>query len=418
MAHKTRRQSPRRSNDGGEIIHSGRIETRATSARRATPIPLAPESLAQLALQLGEALRPVSVDRPMVGELIHDWLHTIATRRVRPKEEPWQASKLRLLYLEDESTLTSAAVTEVLERLVAGGYSPSTVNKIRAAGRLAIKYAQAAGRWRSPNPFALAPRIREPKRRYVTLTLPELEAVLAALPAHRQPLFRASLYLGARPGELIALRARDVDLPTGTVVIRRSHGRNTTKTGSERAVPIHPALVDELRRAVEGKDPDALLFPKPDGSQQRSDTKLTHVLRVAMGRAGVRVASHEYYCRRCFWKTERMLPEPEPLTTCQRCGHRLLRTPKGADVRWYDLRHTNATLHHEHGADPLCVALSLGHAIKNTTQGVYTHVSPARLKRELSRWSLPADASAAGDAPAEHGAAAGSSAGSSAGGSR
>lgn len=390
MATKNQGQSPL-VGSGGRVMRSGRIETRSASPRTSAPVTLSPESVAQLALQLGAVMRPAPVERPMLGELIDAWLQTIAPTRVRAaKEETWQCRQLLSLWLEDEDTLTAAKVNAVLEGLTAQGYAAQTVNKIRAAGKLAIDHAQSGRRWLGPNPFKLANRVHQPRLKHPVLTFAELAAVQAQLSPERRRLFRASLYLGARPGELFALRARDVDLITGTVQIRRSHKRNTTKTGTERVVPIHPAIDTELRLAVRPLGPDDLVFPKSDGTQQRSDTKLTRELRAAMGRAGVRIDSVELYCRSCFWKATKPLPD-ELISACPRCAKRLRATPLGARVRWYDLRHMNATAHHEASADPLCVAISLGHAVKNTTQGVYTHVSDDRLKRELSRWFLPGD---------------------------
>lgn len=62
--------------------------------------------------------------------------------------------------------------------------------------------------------------------------------------------------------------------------------------------------------------------------------------------------------------------------------------PRVRPVRWYDLRHLCATLHHRHGADALCVALAMGHSGRGTTQAVYTHPDAAMMREELSRWRL------------------------------
>jgi integrase len=54
-------------------------------------------------------------------------------------------------------------------------------------------------------------------------------------------------------------------------------------------------------------------------------------------------------------------------------------------VTFYDLRHTAATLHREAGADPLVIRLALGHANRNLTDDLYTHLSLAYQATELSR---------------------------------
>lgn len=45
-------------------------------------------------------------------------------------------------------------------------------------------------------------------------------------------------------------------------------------------------------------------------------------------------------------------------------------------------------LHHEHGADPLCVKLALGHSLEGTTEKIYTHPTMAKMGAELSKWKL------------------------------
>ncbi|SOY56729.1 tyrosine-type recombinase/integrase [Cupriavidus taiwanensis] len=63
-----------------------------------------------------------------------------------------------------------------------------------------------------------------------------------------------ALTTGARKGELLSLRYRDLDLEAGTAHLHR------TKNGDERVLPLPPAVVAEIRRLGKAPHPEALLF--------------------------------------------------------------------------------------------------------------------------------------------------------------
>ena len=344
----------------------------------------------QLALALAERLRPAEVERPMLGELAESWFESIKGKRVAPGNERGLLEHLKPLYLDDESTLTVAAVRELLERMLEAGYSPTTVNKVRGAGKHVVEFAQARKVWSGPNPFALARRLREPQRQYELLTLAELARVQEHLAPPRRREMRVCLHLGLRPGELFALQRDDLDLEAGTLRIHRSHGRDQTKTGTERTVPVHPACAGDLLEASLVST-SALLFPDESGQRQRFDTKLTRALRTAMGKAGVGIDAVVYKCRRRGCEADDVRVSTDVVTPrdCAACGMRLWPVPEVRPVRWYDLRHICATLHHQHRADPTIVARALGHSISGTTQRIYTHPSMDDARRELTKWRLP-----------------------------
>ncbi|PZR17557.1 MAG: hypothetical protein DI536_04380 [Archangium gephyra] len=343
----------------------------------------------QLALALAEQLKPPEVERPMLGELADAWFEHIAPKRVAPGNEAALLDKLKPLFLDDENTLTVSAINELFEQLLADGYSPTTVNKVRGAGRHVVDFAIAGRRWHGPNPFGICRRKREVRRTYDLLTLEELARVQEHIPSHRRGMFRVALHLGLRTGELLALQKSDVDFEAGIVTIERSHNRDTTKTGTTRVVPMHPAIAGDLLEASLAS-PSELIFPNEGGDLQRHDTKLTRILRTAMAAAGVGVTSVEYKCRR-RWCEEK--PHTRDATAvedvdCPSCGMRMWPVPEVRPVRWYDLRHMNATLHHEHGADEICIAKALGHSLKGTTRAIYIHPDIAMMRAQLTKWRL------------------------------
>lgn len=361
---------------------SGRISMRSESERRASLF-----SEEQLE-QLREALKPPAVERPYFGELADAWLASIRPLRVAPENEERLSRALRPLYLETEDTLTAEMVDDLLLRL-ADGWGESTVNKARATGVRIVEFATARGRWEAPNPFEAAHRLSEEKRVYETLTTAELWRVQLRLSPARRREFRVAVHLGLRPGELLALQKRDVDLPGGSIQVRRSRDRDTTKTNRPRVVPIVDAVLDDLAEAITSS-PSALVFPRPDGTKQRNDTKLTRILRTAMAAAGVGITGATYKCRRWGCHTEPIeLPAPIVHHDCARCGFALWPVPTVRPVRWVDLRHICATLSIEAGAHEVVVAKALGHSIKGVTGSIYAHPSLEVMRRELSRWSVP-----------------------------
>jgi integrase len=119
-------------------------------------------------------------------------------------------------------------------------------------------YAEKRG-WARANPVALAdkPRIepRDSDIRY--LEIGELEALIGAVPddelgAVERVLYRTAAMTGLRRGELLALRWRDVDWPSGLIRVRRNFTRGEFGTPksprSSRAVPLADVVAGELER--------------------------------------------------------------------------------------------------------------------------------------------------------------------------
>ncbi len=379
----------------GGSVSSGSIEVRGEVSERTSKIELSEEQLSQLAMQLTTALRPPPVEereRLYVGEILAIWFAVVSLKRVAPGNEERLMRHLMPLYLEDESSLTAARIEDHLDSLKRGGLAPSTVNKVRGVGRMAIDHAAAEKKWLSPNPFALVRRMREVRRNYEMLNLEELGKVQLRLSIERRREFRVALHLGLRTGELFALRKEDVDFDRGIITIRRSHGRDSTKTGAERVIPLLAAVAGDLLDARQASKTE-LVFGGANGARQRHDTKMTRILHTAMGKAGVGLISVQYKCRTRDCSEPSFGAPPIQRVDCDKCKRALWPVPEVKAVRWYDLRHMCATFHHQAGADPLAISILLGHSIKGTTQRIYTHLDDGALRRELSRWELASPSS-------------------------
>lgn len=326
---------------------------------------------------------------PTFHDLASEWLRTEGARLVEPENERRHIEHLRPIWHLTEAELRPRIVKAVLASLLrpAGPLGAATVNKVRGTGRRIIREAQINDEWMGPNPFDIVRRLRQPKPTYRFLSREEVRALLPHLREDRRREALTMLYLGLRPGELKALRRSDVDLRARVIHIHRSNSRDETKTGKARDVPIPERLVPVLEQALSATPPSSpFVFPGAGGEIQRADTKMTRVLGDALRKAGL-VSGYEYSCRRkgCGHREERAELEE---VKCPDCGFKLWASGIPIEVRWYDLRHSAATLHRSAGADPLAIQLVLGHAPENVTDSIYTHLTQEDVRREMNRLDL------------------------------
>jgi integrase len=186
------------------------------------------------------------------------------------------------------------------------------------------------------------------------LTLPELEALTAAMPERYRAMTLLAAWCGLRFGELAELRRSDIDLKNARVRVRRAvvrvGGKSVVGTPKSdagiRDVAIPPHLIPILKTHVAehaefGRD--GLLFPAAGGGHLAPSSlyKVFYPARRAAGRS---------------------------------------------DLRWHDLRHTGAVLAATTGATLAELMARLGHS----TQGAalrYQHAAQdrdAEIARRLS----------------------------------
>lgn len=195
------------------------------------------------------------------------------------------------------------------------------------------------------------------QRERTALTPEQVRKLVAELPEPCKSMVLIAVLTGLRRGELFALRWGVVDFERKLISVRESvyEGQfSSPKTRSSvRKIPMGEAL-EEIFLRLRRKDnvASALVFASEKGTPLRPENVLKRVIHPA----------------------------------CERLG-----LPK---VGWHDLRHTSATLLHEH--EPLRVAQAiLGHSDLQTTLG-YTHVLPGwqreamkRLEREILFPNVP-----------------------------
>ena len=141
------------------------------------------------------------------------------------------------------------------------------------------------------------------------------------------PFFLTALRTGLRLGELIALRARDVQLDgAGMIDVRRSVHRGLEgppKSGRARQVPLTPSLKAVLSLRLEGLSVDGLVFPGPQGGFVTRD-QIKHPFWRATAGAGLeRIRFHDL--RHSF--ASQLVSAGKPLPAVQQLlGHADLRT--------------------------------------------------------------------------------------------
>jgi integrase len=229
-------------------------------------------------------------------------------------------------------------------------------------------------------------RRKVPRRAYSTLRRHEVHPVLAAMP---EPVLgkpwrwaaALCLYTGARPGEAMGLHKEDVDREAWTITIRRSWSTPWPKDDEPRTVLVVPELRPHLLAAMEAS-PSELVLPREDGSPFGPSIRFNLVdhLRRACGKAGI-VVGWDHTCRRCKAEgrrtgeaVEHTWRHADPAQReCARCGMKLWAKPIPRPLRFYDLRHTHATLLRRAGVGVGTVQKALGHSSPEITSGTYDH---------------------------------------------
>jgi integrase len=253
--------------------------------------------------------------------------------------------------------LTPEHVQAMLARL-SGQVAPSTVAFTRTVLRVALTRAEKHGRVRR-NVAALVDPPSVPRKELQPFSVEQARTMLEAMEGHEiAPLLTAALGTGARQGELLALRWRDVDLETATAAIRHTLQADGTlaepKTERSRRIVVLPqTVVDALR-------------------QQRS-AQLRHRLA-----AGAKWHDLDFV----FTRSDGRAMTPD---MARHRYYRILEDAGLPRLPFHHLRHAFATLQIEAGEDLASVSRMLGHASLSTTADIYAHLTPATQRRAADR---------------------------------
>ena len=242
--------------------------------------------------------------------------------------------------------LDALAVREWLAGLVGGGLSAKRARKAHQVLAQVLDAAVDGGKLaRNVAAGVKLPKVQ--RREMHFLDAVQVEAIADAIDPRYSTLVRVAAYTGLRPCELVALRVGRLDLLRGTVRVAEAApevaGRlewGGVKTHEARSVRLPRFLCDELGAYLAGRPhgPDDLVFTAPLGGPLRESKFVPGYFKPAVRAVG--------------------LP---------------------ATVRFYDLRHTAASLLIREGASVKAVQRQLGHATASITLDTYGHLFPDEL---------------------------------------
>lgn len=242
--------------------------------------------------------------------------------------------------------IDALAVREWLAGLVGAGLSAKRARKAHQVLAQVLDAAVDGGRL-ARNVAAGVKLPRMQRREMGFLDAVQVEALADAIDPRYPTLVRFAAYTGLRPCELVALRVGRLDLLRGTVRVAEAApevaGRlewGGVKTHEARTVRLPRSLAAEVGAYLADRPhgPEDLVFTAPQGGPLRQSKFVPGYFKPALRAAG--------------------LP---------------------ATLRFYDLRHTAASLLIREGASVKAVQRQLGHATASITLDTYGHLFPDEL---------------------------------------
>lgn len=306
--------------------------------------------------------REVGTDEQTVHELVEQWLATVKETR-EPKT--WQSYRylatahvlpyvgdLRLIELNPQH------VQAMLSRLA--GRDPPLSPRTRKGARDVLGYAlQRAVAWGilDRNVARLAEPPKVPKSQIVPLSEADAKKLLVVVRGHPlEALYTVALALGARQGEALGLRWSDVDLAHGQVTIAVALVR---EDGAYR--------LKEIKTGERGR---VLALPQIAMAALERRREIQHEER--------RVAGFGWKGNKLDLVFTTSVGTPLDRWNVRRQFHGFLAAAGLRRARFYDLRHTAASLLLAQGVDMKVISEILGHASIRTTMDVYTHLTRAQ----------------------------------------
>lgn len=235
--------------------------------------------------------------------------------------------------------LSRSTIVDVRDKL-AKERAPATVNRYLALMSHACTIAEREWEWMDVNPLRKVSRLPEPAGRVRYLSDRERNRLLKAVKASDHPHLNAivltALTTGARRGEILSLRWKDVDFTSKRAVLHR------TKNNERRSLPLVPQVVTALKELLRVRRIDSdLIFVDPESGQ--------------LG----------YFHFENAWRAARTAAEVK-------------------DFRFHDLRHSCASYLAMNGATTGEIAAVLGHKTLAMVKR-YSHLSDAHVRGVVER---------------------------------
>jgi len=308
--------------------------------------------------QLGLNVAPARIT---VAQFLHQWLEEIVKPKARPStyRSYEQICRNHLVPALGKTQLSKLSVVQVQSFLNQRSKDGISSEHLRRVLRAALAKAE---RWDlvPRNVCRLADAPSRPKRKSVFLTQDQAKAFMGAIAGHRlEGLFKLTLALGLRLGEVAGLRWSDVDFEAGTLSVsaqlQRVEGKlrhvDLKTTRSRRTLPLPAFVVESLRKH----------------KSRQAEEKLWNIDR---------------------WQEQGLvftstIGTPVDLRNVRRSLAEVLKKADLPPMRFHDLRHSAASLMLAAGADLRLIMETLGHSQIAVTADLYTHVAP-QLQRGIA----------------------------------
>lgn len=295
----------------------------------------------------------------------------------------WKTHVEKTLGSRPLHTIRPSDIEELLEECqTKGGVSGSSAEKIRMLIAALYTYAIRKKKcFKGENPARAADKpviVEKPK---FELEPRFVQPILDSVRERWRNLFAASVYTGARAGELKSIRLEDVNIvnPPCGVIIWRSNERDVTKGGKNRWLPIPPAastyfkeamrhargIYDGLPQNQRPAPEDELLFPSDHGERLRVDVRLADFMREACVKVGL-VKHFELACGTCGIGP--FIRRDGSVELCEHCNAPMAVTPKAVDLVFHSLRATAASAVQALTGDMRQAQRLLGHKDLRTTE--------------------------------------------------
>lgn len=270
---------------------------------------------------------------PRIAETLDDYKAAMLARKMRPRGLDAYVRDLKhfLAWLGTDSTVLDVSEERIVAfQLSMRDKAASTIGQHLSAIRSYVRWCQRMG-LRVDDPTVRIEWPRRPKRLPRSLKrdeLAQLEEILdrplplldrkrARVQARDRRIVLILLYAGLRRAEVAGLRWRDVDLDEGTLIVCSENA----KGGSERLVPLHPRLIDELRQTPRSERRGAVAG-HPDG-RCLSHKTIGKIFEGWLREAGLEISAHRLRHTCATW----MLKQGADIRSIQSfLGHEDIRT--------------------------------------------------------------------------------------------
>lgn len=301
----------------------------------------------EAAIREGRYFKTAEAKKHTFGELIDRYEKELKARNPKRHGEvtgylQWWKTALGVYVL---SEVSKALIIEQRERLMSEAgrnvekRTNATVNRYTSALSHVFTIAVNEWEWLHENPMTKISKLSEPRGRVRFLSEDERKALLSTCKASESKnlylLVVLALSTGARHGELVNLKWRDVDIQRKVITL------HDTKNKERRLLPLAHHALDLVMELDKGRDKDVeLVFASP-------------------------VNPKEVWNSRTSWLTA-------------------LKKAKIEDFRFHDLRHSAASYLAMNGATLAEIAEVLGHKTLSMVKR-YSHLSEAHTADVVQR---------------------------------